>query len=57
LPDGVAAREAIIYNAIGQKIMETHATSSWDVSALATGVYFMSLETSKGRADLKFLKN
>lgn len=57
LPDGVAAREAIIYNAIGQRIMETHTTLSWDVSAFATGVYFMSLETSKGRTDLKFLKN
>jgi aminopeptidase N len=57
LPDGVAPKEAVIYNAIGQRITETYGQSVWDVSSYATGVYFMKLETSKGNAELKFVKN
>lgn len=57
IADGVAAKEAVIFNAIGQRILETNGQSSWDVSALATGVYFMRLQTSEGTAELKFIKN
>lgn len=57
LPDGVSVKEAIIFNAIGQKVTESYALSVWDVSMLANGVYFIALETTKGRTDLKFIKN
>jgi aminopeptidase N len=57
LPDGVAPKEAVIYNAIGQRITETYGQSTWDVSSYAAGVYFMTLQTSKGSTDLKFVKD
>lgn len=57
IPDGVLAKEAIIYNTIGQRVLETNRVSSWDVSAFATGVYFMRLQTTKGTTELKFVKN
>jgi len=57
LPDGVAPREALFFNAIGQKVGESYGDSVWDVSQFANGVYFIALETTKGRTDLKFIKN
>lgn len=57
LPDGVAPKEAVIYNAIGQRITETYGKSTWDVSSLATGVYFLKLQTSKGTTEMEFVKN
>ncbi|MFD2601482.1 M1 family aminopeptidase [Flavobacterium suzhouense] len=57
LADGVIAKEAIIYNTLGQRVLETNGASSWDVSGFATGVYFMTLHTNTGTTELKFLKN
>lgn len=57
LPDGAVAKEAVIYNTIGQRITETYGQSSWDVSYLATGIYFMTFETNRGTTELKFVKN
>lgn len=57
LADDVVPKQTVIYDAIGQKIMETYGQSSWDVSPLATGIYFMVFETNKGTTELKFLKN
>ncbi|PZR23804.1 MAG: peptidase M1 [Flavobacterium psychrophilum] len=55
--DGVYISEAVIYNTLGQRIMETNGAAAWDVSGFATGVYFMTLHTNKGTAELKFVKN
>lgn len=57
IADGVLPKEALVFNTIGQLILETNGISSWDVSAFATGVYFMRLQTTKGTTDLKFVKN
>jgi len=57
IPDGIAIKEALMFNAIGQKVSETQGQSTWDVSRLANGVYFIVLETTKGTSELKFVKN
>jgi len=57
IPDGIAIKEALMFNAIGQKVSETQGQSTWDVSRLANGVYFIVLETTKGTSELKFIKN
>lgn len=57
IPDGVAAKKALFFNAIGQLVGETYGQSVWDVSHYASGVYFVRLETTKGTTDLKFIKN
>lgn len=57
IPDGVAAKKALFFNAIGQLVGETYGQSVWDVSRYASGVYFIELETTKGTTDLKFIKN
>ena len=57
IPSGVAVKQALFFNAIGQKVNETHEKSTWDISNLATGVYFIVLETTKGTTELKFIKN
>lgn len=57
LPDGIDVKETIIYNAIGQKITETYGVSFWDVSGFSTGIYFVTLSTTKGTTELKFIKN
>ena len=57
LPDGVAPRESLFFNAIGQKVGETYGESVWYVSRFANGVYFVALYTTKGKTDLKFIKN
>jgi len=57
LPGGVLPQEAIFFNAIGQKVGESYGYSTWNVSHLANGVYFIALQTTKGKTDLKFIKN
>lgn len=57
IPSGVVAKQALFFNAIGQKVGETHEKSTWDISNLATGVYFIVLETTKDITELKFIKN
>jgi len=57
LPGGVLPQEALFFNAIGQKVGESYGDSTWNVSHLANGVYFIALQTTKGKTDLKFIKN
>lgn len=56
LPQGINLEKAVFYNMLGQKIMETTGTSSWDVSQLSSGIHFVTLITSEGTAQLKFIK-
>ncbi|MDV6167578.1 M1 family aminopeptidase [Flavobacterium sp. DG1-102-2] len=57
IADGVLPKEALFFNAIGQKVAETQGQSTWDVSKFANGVYFVILQTTKGTYELKFIKN
>lgn len=56
IPEGANIERSVFYNAVGQKIMETGSQTSWNVSALSTGVYFINLVTDTGNHRIKFIK-
>lgn len=56
LPAGVTVEKTIFYNAIGQQAKITENENTWDVSGLASGVYFLNVQTSAGNKQLKFIK-
>lgn len=56
IPSTLLIEKALIYNSLGQIILETKATDSWDVSALSSGVYYLRIVTNKGEKRLKFIK-
>ncbi|AWH86929.1 peptidase M1 [Flavobacterium album] len=56
LPEGITLEKAIFYNTLGQKVLETGSETSWNVSQLATGMHFITLVTSEGNVQLKFVK-
>lgn len=56
LPDNVVLEKAIFFNALGQVIKETTSETSWDVSALPTGVNFIKIVTDSGIKQMKFIK-
>lgn len=56
LPQGVVLEKAVLYNSLGQKVMESNAETVWNVSGLSAGVHFITLTTDKGSAHLKFIK-
>ncbi|OYQ42657.1 peptidase M1 [Flavobacterium cyanobacteriorum] len=56
LPEGITLQKAAFYNVLGQKVLETGATTTWDVSAMASGLHFLSLVTDKGTTQLEFIK-
>ena len=41
----------------GQKIKETSSATTWDVTSLSSGVYFISVVTDSGKKKFKFVKN
>jgi hypothetical protein len=56
LPEGITLEKASFYNMLGQKVLETDNTTSWNVSQLQTGVHFITLVTSEGTVQLRFIK-
>lgn len=56
LPESVIIQKAVFYNALGQAIKETKSETSWDISALPTGVNFIKVFTDSGVKQLKFIK-
>lgn len=56
MPGSTTIENALIYNSLGQKVMETEKQTSWNVAGLAKGVYHITLLTSKGKKQLKFVK-
>ncbi len=56
LPQNITLQKATFHNALGQKVMETNNQDSWNISSLAAGVHFITLETDKGTTQLEFVK-
>ena len=56
LPQGVTVESAAFYNTLGQKVLQTGSQTSIDVTSLAAGVHFVTLVTSEGTTQLKFIK-
>jgi len=56
LPDGLVVQEAFIYNALGQKVLQTGSQESFNVAGLATGLHFITLVTNQGTTQLKFVR-
>jgi len=56
LPDIITLEKATFHNILGQKVMETTSATTWDVAKLAAGVHFVTLVTSEGTTQLKFIK-
>ncbi len=55
LPVIAALQKVIIYNSIGQKVLETNSNTI-SVANLSSGVYPMTIETSEGEIHKKFIK-
>lgn len=56
LPTNVIVERTVFYNALGQKTKETVGDTSWDISSLASGVYFIKVITNSGTKQIKFIK-
>jgi aminopeptidase N len=57
LPNGIAIEKSVIYNMAGQKTKETSSASTWDITSLPAGVYFINVVTNSGKKKFKFVKN
>ncbi|KAB1156930.1 M1 family aminopeptidase [Flavobacterium luteum] len=57
LPQGITINKTTIYNNLGQKVMESTSETNWDISSLATGVYYFNTITNLGMQQLSFIKN
>ena len=56
LENDAEIQKATFRNALGQIVMQSNTENSWNVSALAAGVHFITIETTQGIATLKFVK-
>lgn len=55
MPSTVSLEKVIIYNNLGQKVME-NASLDFSVAALATGVHYIDIQTTEGTYHKKFIK-
>ncbi len=55
LAPSLAYNKATIYNYLGQLVLQSKTTTI-NVSGLATGVYFLEVETNKGKGVKRFIK-
>jgi hypothetical protein len=56
LLNGAEVLSATFYNTLGQVVMRTGNETAWNVSGLSSGLHFVTLETSQGSTQLKFIK-
>lgn len=56
LPENITIERATFYNTLGQKVMIAGARTQWNVAGLSNGIHFITLETSEGAVQLKFVK-
>jgi aminopeptidase N len=54
-PTNVSVNKVLFYNSVGQKVLEDNATS-FSLNTLASGVYFVTIETSEGTFHKKIIK-
>lgn len=55
MPSTISLQNVIIYNSLGQKVMETQ-TADFSVNSLATGVHYADIQTTEGTFHKKFIK-
>ena len=55
MPDNLLLEKVIVYNNLGQNVMETN-TLDFSVSKLLTGVYYLDVQTAQGTYHKKFIK-
>ena len=55
MPDNLLLEKVIVYNNLGQNVMET-TTLDFSVSKLLTGVYYLDVQTAQGTYHKKFIK-
>ncbi len=56
-PDQITVAHIHIYNTLGQLIYTSGWTTSIDVSSFSSGLFFIELQTNKGRLNKSLLKN
>ena len=55
MPSTTALEKVIVYNNLGQKVME-NSSSAFSVSSLAAGVHYIDIQTAEGTFHKKFIK-
>jgi hypothetical protein len=56
IPENIVIENAIFYNVLGQKMMETKSQKTWDISSFASGIHFLTIQTNKGKKQFKLVK-
>ena len=56
LPKGMSIEKTTFYNNLGQVVKESTSETSWDISSLAKGVYYIKAETNLGDKQMSFIK-
>jgi len=56
LPAGIDVEQTIFCNALGQQTKQSTSATQWDVTDMASGIYFMNVQTNSGTKQLKFIK-
>ena len=55
MPNSLSLEKVTIYNNLGQKVLES-ATVDFSITALATGVHYIEIQTAEGTYHKKFIK-
>ncbi|MDI1318397.1 M1 family aminopeptidase [Flavobacterium sp.] len=55
MPNSTNFEKVIIYNSLGQKVMEA-TSANFSVNSLATGVHYVDIQTTEGTFHKKFIK-
>ncbi len=56
VPNFVTIEKIFVYNAIGQKVLETESSEIISVNDLSNGIYQLEVSTSEGKIHKKFIK-
>ena len=56
IPENIEIENAVFYSVLGQKIMETKSQKTWDITTFTSGIHFLTIQTSRGTKQFKFVK-